>query len=296
MQPEKSVANNITPLVTFGNIDRIASVMQRFPHGISRKKVAEILNVKVSTITKAWSKARHNGLIKKVGYGTFVLTSEKQKSVTDFSLGTTIYLHALQLSFPIIEDHSQPENFDSINDMANWKGYIKRFEGFTIKKNVKTVQAWAWAKKLKGPEEIEQLAHSMVFHVATKLWKIGVMVDVDHVRTVTKHVALKKSELEQIFPKGTSVSVDLGRNVVTLFEDDRPEPARAWTDSSPFRCIETNDVDYARKVLLMPELMTKIVEHQAIFSENLMKHLSVLDKMSETLDKIQQNLGELNQK
>lgn len=286
---EKNVTNNVTDC----NINHVVEVMQRFPRGISRKKVAELLGVKVTTLSRTWSRACHTGLIKQIGYGTFVLSNEKQKSVTDFSVGLRkckIDLHALQLSFPIIDDQSKPEAWDKLIPMNNWTKGQKRIDGITIQKNTKVVQAWLWSQKIKSPQEIEQLAHSMVFKVATALWKIGVTVDIDHVQTVTKHVAIQKSELEEIYPKGTSVTVDLGRFAKKIFEDDKNEPAKAWTDDSPFRSIETNDVEYAKAVLQMPlhvERMSTAIasfaDQSAEYAEEIREHRAAIKEIRETM-------------
>lgn len=302
---EFSRKKNPTKNPTQCRIDDVIGVMQRFPHGISKRKVAEILGIPISTMERSWNSARHRCLIKKLGYGTFVLTSEKQKNLTDFSLGTRfggakVDLHALQLSFPIISDSSRSEDWDAQNDMANWKGYVKRFDGFTVKKNLKTVQAWAWARSISGPEEIQQLAHSLMFNVAVRLYKMGVMVDVDHVRTVTKHMAIQKPELERIFPKGVSVSVDLGRDVAKIFEDDKPEPAKAWTDASPWRGIETNDADYAEKLLRMPEYVAQLVtahttftKSLALYNDNIRMHLTAIQDIRDGIRQLTDAVKEL---
>jgi hypothetical protein len=110
-------------------------------------------------------------------------------------------------------------------------------------------------------DEVEQIAHSLVFKVATYLWNAGIMVDIDHVKTNTKHVCIQKSELEEVFPPGTTVTVDLGKDVAKVFEADTPERAKAWTDNSPFRGVETNDLDYARDVLMMPQYIKAANRH-----------------------------------
>lgn len=273
-------------------INQIIEIIKRYPHGISRKKALELVGSKESTLRRAWSELCHNGVIKKVGYGVFVLSENNLKNFTLSSLGMTqmpeINLHAFQMSFPIIQDNSKPEDWDNINQKNNWKGFVKRIEGITLQKNTKHVQAWLWAREIKDLKDIEKLAFSAKFKIATLLWKLGVLIDIDNVTTTTKHIAMKRTELEKMIPKGMKVEIELGRVAEKIFENDRNESAKAWLDSSPFIGVETNDIAYARDVLLMPEYikatnaaMAQLSQQNAWLAENIKAHREVLQSINE---------------
>ena len=269
----------------------IIGILKRYPHGTSQKKVVGIMGCDRSAMLRSWSELLREGIVKKVAYGTFVLSG---KNVTHFSLDQThipsVNLHALQLVFPIIEDNSTADKWDSINQKKNWKGYVKRIEGMTIQKNTKQVQVWLWSRDIKDIESITKLSISAAFKVGIFLHKMGVTVNMDEVSVNTKHVAIEHTELEKMIPKGTKVEVGLDRIAEKVFDKDKDESAKAWIDASPFKAIETNDIKYARDVLLMPQYiqatnqaMKELSSQNAWLAENIVSHRKVLQDLTDAI-------------
>ena len=220
MIPNSDTMRNIDHMIR--TKDGIITIMERYPYGISQKKVIGIMGCNRSAMLKSWSQLKREGIIKGIGYGTFILSGN---NVTHFSLGQTpipsVNLHALQMVFPIVEDNSNPTQWDSENQKKNWKGYIKRIEGMTIQKNTKNVQVWLWSRDIKDIEAIQKLTISAAFRVGVLLHKMGVIVNMDEVSVNTKHVAIEKTELEKMIPKGTKVEIGLDRVAENVFEADQ---------------------------------------------------------------------------
>lgn len=122
------------------------------------------------------------------------------------------------------------------------------------------------------------------------LWKYGVSVDIDNVRIGEKHIAIRDDYLKKKVPEGTKVSVYLGRPQEKMFPADEDKPAKAWTDESPFRGVETNDVKYAENYLRTPERVEEILEIQLKHAKNIELHMKVLEEMSKTLKDIRDAL------
>lgn len=273
--------------------DSIINIMERYPHGVSQKKVISILGLRRSTMLRSWSELKREGILKGIGYGTFILTG---KNVTDYSLGTTIDLHALQLVYPIREDRSNDEIWDSIKTDMGWKECTKRLGSITIKKNTKQVQAWLTSQKIHSPEDVAKVSISLAFRIGILLHKLGVDVDMDNVAVKTKHISMKNTELEKMIPKGTKVEIHLGRSVEKVFENDTDEEAKAWIDDTPFKAIETNDIRYARDVLLMPQYIKEANIMISALTQQIKLHLAATQEWKDTAREIRDAIRELSDK
>lgn len=277
-------------------IDRILLEIKKYPYGISRKKVAEHLNLSMSTMASYWNKARKDGYFKKIGYGLFVLT----KSGEETSAGvrrkdeTLINVHAIQLAFPILEDNSQDSFWDKVNDKFKnskvmWK-YIQAPIGLTIQKNTKQVTVQIWSQEVENPEDIESLSMRAAIYVWMYLKDNGVIVDILQVNKKTVEIAIRNKQIEGIIPKGNTVRIDLGRDAKKIFKDDRKEPGQSWLCPTPKRSVETNDILYAQEYLRTPMMVHTILDIQERHSKNIELHLSVMKEMRDGLAKLNKTL------
>jgi hypothetical protein len=275
--------------------DLLISILKRYPYGISRKKVIELSSLKPSNLARSWQSLRNSGVIKKLGYGTFVLD---ENNLTQKSIGMPntpkINLHALQIVFPILTDNSRPEHWDFVS-ANNQRSLIKRIDGLTIQKQTKCVQVWVWSQDIKSIKEIEQLAFSASFRAATYLYKMGVMVDIDKRSITNKHIAIEKSDLEKMIPKGTVTRVYLNREVEKIFNNDKGVEAYADIDDSPFKAIETNDIAYSQDVLMMPHYIKQTQEVLKGLVQHWNTHLPLLQSMSETQKVTQETMGAISE-
>ena len=126
-------------------------------------------------------------------------------------------------------------------------------------------------------------------------------------RCVQQHISIRNQDLEQVFSKGFTLEIDLGREQEKLIDKDIPKEAKAWTDNSPFRGVETNDVGYARKYLMMPEMIEKLIQltqenvkvtvgyakNQEIYNENIKLHLEVQKQQLNTQRELRDGIKEL---
>lgn len=120
-------------------------------------------------------------------------------------------------------------------------------------------------------------------------WKRIAHIDPNTLEDNYVEVANRMDEkMDDVTQKQEKVTEHLGRQATGFFTEKKQE-ARAWIDHSPGETkpniaeIETNDVSYERKLLLLPELMFSVAqrqvqteENQLQFSKDLQLHLKVL--------------------
>ena len=264
---------------------------------------------------------KKQGYIKKLGYGTWQITElgnaflsqltielARSKSFSlDTTLTTHIDLHALTLLQPII-NKQDIESIDfsdfSLNDgLRNWKEYTKRILsplGLTVTVKTKQVAINVFSRRLSNLNDIYPLIFKAGILVHEYLKLKGIKTDIMETRCVQQHISIRNQDLEQVFSKGFTLEIDLGREQEKLIDKDIPKEAKAWTDNSPFRGVETNDVGYARKYLMMPEIIenlsinfNKLFEGLKDYNENLKLHLDVQKSQLKTNIEIRDAIKEL---
>jgi predicted transcriptional regulator len=103
--------------------------------------------------------------------------------------------------------------------------------------------------------------------------------------------------LDAITSKQIKVTEIMNRKADGFF-NQLEKPAKAWIDKSLDKLeIETNDIEYERKLLLMPENLDRLAAYQPeisqnliLFSNQLKLHLEVLTDMKETMKQIRDSL------
>ncbi len=248
-------------------------------------------------------KLKQKNLIYKISNGVWDLTLEGRQLVKKLSMGMRKHskkktnIHALNIEVPIT---SRNKGFkaDKITNLRNWVAEYKyglKPLGLTLKLTTKTVQIYVYSREIKDHSEVTGLLVRVLAYVKKYLGERGVKIDIFEAKVKTLHLAIKDKDLEKIIPENLSVEVEFERVSKRLLKEKKERKARAWTDTSPFRGVETNDVEYAENYLRMPERINRIENNLEKFSDslflydkNIKKHLSVLDQMSKTLKKIEE--------
>lgn len=134
--------------------------------------------------------------------------------------------------------------------------------------------------------------------------KYGIILDYFEPEVIRFHLANEGPDLNDKVEEKVQIKVNLGRKAKVIFPASFE--AKAWLDRSGGQVeIETNDMLYEEKLLMMPEilydlnqrwgrlegLMEKQIYVMSEFTEQIKLHLNVLQKMSDALDKISEKLG-----
>lgn len=94
--------------------------------------------------------------------------------------------------------------------------------------------------------------------------KYDILLDVSSPEWINAHIANERPDLNDKLPKSSVVSVDLERKAQFIFPGDLG--AKAWFDRSKGGGrpeLETNDLLYAEKLLLMPETVDRLFRELA---------------------------------
>jgi len=231
-----------------------------------------------------------------------------------------VRVHALRLKFPIVFDGSGG-GFGRPVFLNNWIKRVARLDfpvAVTVSKTTRSVVVDFHARVFKrGPSFFTDLLEWVlkgIWYVYWFLAENNVKIDPRGVRVLHQHIANPMPEFDGVVPENLSVEVKLGRRARGPGGYLREE-AKVWGDrSGGLFEVETNDLTYEEKLVLMPENVDEVKRRtmriQAklydiddsvkkffaaldkfsysleMYNENIMMHLDVLRKMSETLDDI----------
>jgi len=148
-------------------------------------------------------------------------------------------------------------------------------------------------KQFKKTEFIEkskkyiELAAQGVSHLFKKY---GYILNDDY-KIIAQHIGSQtEKEIDEKIEPGKTVSVNLNRKALTHTGEMKQE-ATAWLDKSlGFAEIETNDLTYEEKLILMPEIVHKALPLLVAYSKQVERHLEVLEQMSTTLKNIDEGI------
>ncbi|RLG58993.1 hypothetical protein DRN87_06105 [Candidatus Geothermarchaeota archaeon] len=149
-------------------------------------------------------------------------------------------------------------------------------------------------------ESSDLLSHVFrdLYKAISYLYNIGIVVDLDSIKQVNQEYAFNHGYLDDVLrgrPKKARVELD--RDARGLF-NKLDQKAKAWIDRSYGDLeIETNDLEYARRLLLMPEIIYNLDKKLAPILEELSNqirlHLEVEERTLSTLEKLSRYIEEL---
>lgn len=322
--PSKQISANISKrFLKISKEFRIYHILHELlkvrDEGLSGIQLANKLSIPAPTVYYYLKKLVKQGFVAKKGYGVYEITEKGIQHfcehLSKFSLGVSekpqIDLHALTIELPILKDNPEATFWDYEQEMKNWIAKHKRIArplGITLRKTTKHIYIYLWQRTLENPLDLMPLIMKAVIYTSHYLQEKGILVDILEAKTKTLHLAVKDPFLEKTVPKSVSVTVELGREAKQILDSDKPEQAKAWTDSSPFRGIETNDVEYLTNYILMPENVKRNLEENRELRRTIEEtltpavnelarqirlHLAVQRKQLENLEKFDHRLEEL---
>lgn len=294
------------------------SLYAELKKGKSPAQICEDLNFSKQKLNYYLSFLKEKGIIEKKGYGVWEISKKitedqlkkqvKKRSKKFSSLGLIdkprTNLHALQISFPILEGKILDKDWEIKNKLNNWipkyKG-LKTLGGLTIRNNNnKSLTVWAKARDIKTLEEIDNLAfkiRSFVFDYFKK--KQEVILDVFNCETKNLDIATEDKVAEGMRRKGEKFLVKFDKKAEKIFEKDKLQ-SKAIIDGSPFRfSAETNDKEWKRAYLTMPFSIQSLNQSMFLlqdYNRNLKLHKQVQEenlKLNKENLKTQKEMQEL---
>ena len=137
-----------------------------------------------------------------------------------------------------------------------------------------------------------------LYKAISYLYKLGIIVDLSTLTQVGQEYAFDNGYYDDLlkgYPK--KAIVDLGRKAEGLFNKLNQE-AKAWIDRSySYLEVESNDLEYVKRLLLMPEIIYNLDKKLAPILEELSNqirlHLEVEERTLSTLEKLSRYIEEL---
>jgi len=293
-------------------------ILNKVKLGVSPYSILNDYDIKKSRISYYVSMLEHKGIISKIGYGVWLKNRDVQK--TDFeklskksSMGTRgeMNIHAINISIPIITGKiNLVKDFDGYaqKQFNNWIPEYKKVIvpiGFTLKNNNnKSIDVQIWSRRIVKIDEIQSVILRTLYFTQGLLKK-HVELDILSAKVRTLHAIVQEKDMEKVMNKATKITIPLNRKTAKILDNDDQKDALVWTDASPYRGIESNDITYVKNYIMMPEKVERIERNMELFSENLRylseninAHIPAIIKLgenAETMGKMTEKLFETMQ-
>jgi len=247
---------------------------------------------------------KKEGIIKKIGYGTWEVQKEVQKSSLGLRADKPLTnLHALQIKFPILQGKVKDNDWEIKNKLNNWFPKYKKLDqlgGLTIRNNNnKSITVHAKTRNISSLDEVSNLAFKIRAYINDFFKKQGVILDVFNAETKNLNLATEDKNSESMIRKGEKFELNLNKKSEKIFPQDKIA-AKAWIDGSPFKfSAETNDLEWKREYLSMPfrianmiYVMESMTGNLAYIAENYKSHVKLVEEGSKVFKRLNNLLSQ----
>jgi len=294
--------------------ERKIRILSMIKAGLYPTKISKILKISVVAVTKRIKKMEKENLIIKTNkYPAFYnLTafgirdinqsalSESKVNITSILYNKSISYHDFKVKIPILKKGSIPKKGKRIQ-LNGWVKEIHKIElpvKLTLELTNKNAILHYHNKEL--PRDTRFFQELFKWYVTGTesakyyLRQYGYQIDIFNAQVISQHIATKTGkDIDDNVPNSTTLSVDLNRKAKAV-TGNMQQQARAWLDKSEkIAEVETNDITYQEKLILLPETVTDIDKkidnfHNSLelYNKNIELHLEVLTEMKKTLKKI----------
>lgn len=267
------------------NFEQTRKLLELIEEGYYPTKIAKFLGSSVQNISRKLKYLEKKTFIKKIksypvffeisGNGKIWLERYKRGISTLSSLPVrqptqmttftenSINFHDFKIKIPIMKEGHAPETKKvKIN---NWIKQFARIElpiPLTIEITTKSAILHLTAKNLPRNTDffakLTQWYFLSVLSANSYLKQRGYVLDLFSIEVISQHIASKTNETtDKEIPKGSVVEIDLKRKAESIAKTEGK--AKAWIDRSDgIAEIETNDLTYEEKLLLMPETIERL--------------------------------------
>ena len=286
------------------NVLLLYRILKAIKKGMYPAQIARQLRLSKQLVSYHIKQAEKKGLVKlefRTNFNSYILTEKglefirKVKKVSIPSTSSSVRLHNLAVKFPILRDNPGAE-WDEENELRNWiEGYsrVSFPVGLTVKKTTRSVVVYFHQFRTVRPMFLTEF-YSWVLKgiILVQMWlsrEKGILIDVMNGEVLRQHVANESPEFNKRVGKRMTVEVKLGRRAESVYPSR--EDAKAWIDRSLGNVdIETNDMLYEEKLLMMPEYMHQVASTFIPAVEELGKqirlHLEVLQGIKQAIEEL----------
>jgi hypothetical protein len=221
------------------------------------------------------------------------------------SAQNNISYHAVKIKIKIKKHGKIPDEvIEKLKENGKYsekrvKNWVKRYFYFetpiplTVELTSRSLILHLKEKQFKKTEFVEKSKEyiKLAAEGITNLFeKYGYKLDNEY-KIIAQHIGSQtEKEIDEKIEPGKTISVNLNRKALAHTGEMKQE-ATAWLDKSlGFAEIETNDLTYEEKLILMPEIVHKALPLLVAYSKQVERHLEVLEQMSTTLKNIDEGI------
>lgn len=278
-------------------------VLKYLDQGLCPAQVAQKIGTSKQNLNRYIQKCKNKGFIKKIGYGVWEVSrqgkQEVNKEVNTSALGTLQFLkertnlHALNITIPVLKGVVNLEGDGGYKQLPldGWTPEYKKLsgilQGVTFKNNNnKSVSVQLWGRDIEKLNEVYGLVFKGLAYATSYFKEKGVVLDPFNARVSSIHISTRAEDLDRVLNKGEKIEVLLNRKAERILPGDREREAKAWMDSSPYNGVETDDLEYKRNYLMMPEriaYMEQWTSNIHEYNQNIKLHLDVLREIKDAI-------------
>ncbi len=192
--------------------------------------------------------------------------------------------HNLGIKMPILKDNPNAKLQRQIK-LRGWTKELERYESasldFTIERTTKNIIIWVPGMEGDTIEVMNHLANIAIIARDYLDKKYKIKVDLLGRKIIRQEVAHATDA-----PVKKSKTVLLHRRARAMSGQLMKAEAKAYIDFSEGAEIETNDVDFETKLLMMPEVVMAQVPIMRNFSRNLELHLTAIQELRDAISEL----------
>ncbi len=273
--------------------------------GVQPTGICSKLNISKQRLQYYLNYLKNNGIIKKLGYGTWEVVKKSWLGTIEENIDKPITnLHALQIKFPILKGKIYDKDWQVKEKLNNWIPKYKedlRLGGLTIKNNNnKSITVFAKARNIERLEDAYNLTFKIKAYITDYFKKEGVILDVFNCQVKNIHLETQDKKAEGMLRnKADKFTLDLNKKSEKIFPMDNIN-AKSWIDGSPFKfSAGTNDLEWKRWYLSMPfmirdsmEVLNSMAHNLAYVAENYKSHVGMVEEGHKLFKKINKRLDQ----
>ena len=282
-------------------------------------KIAKKLRVSRPTISKKLKKMAQHGLVKRVGdqpafyeiqpKGKLLLLKRSNSSAPmmksrinlrcDPFTDDKIEVHDYAVKIPIVEHGKLASKKVALN---NWVKEVLHEDfpipmtiSITTKSAILQFHRAELPRDMRFEKALFEWSLQGIIYAQSYLTRHGFRLHTIGAKVISQHLASRAHDrIAEEIPRENVFRVKFARKAASL-TGTMAKNAEAWTDGTPDpRAIESNDLLYEEKMLLMPEKVDRLERVLAPllikYGHNVEQHLGVLSSMDSTLAAIRKDL------
>ena len=226
------------------------SISRQIQKLIEKRFIEEELrsSCKIYTITQRGKTAIKNRSLHKVSY------------IPTIKLGTH-----LSIKIPITK-HGRIKSWNTVNDkfrnsIIRHKDLSSYIDGVSIKEGNKSLTIYIKHRKLNTLKQTIPLVTSSMIWAMGFFMANGYELDYENYCVNDIHSTVWTKEVGQVAEEGGKFTVAFPWDRKKITPRDPGQQARAWTDGTPEWNVESNDIDYMEKFLMMPVKVARIEQN-----------------------------------